>query len=150
MSAIRKIVLHCSDSPDNLDIGVAEIRAWHTMPPPQGRGWTDVGYHAVVRRSGAVEQGRFENGDSVLEGKEIGAHVAGHNSDSLSLCLVGRSTFTPDQIDSALHLVAGWMRAHDVPIEAVFGHYELDPKKTCPNFPMNVFRRALATLLLAA
>ena len=27
-----------------MDIGVAEIRRWHTDPPPKGNGWNDIGY----------------------------------------------------------------------------------------------------------
>lgn len=143
MSKIAKIVVHCSDSPDNLDIGVPEIRSWHTAKPPAGRGWADVGYHYVVRRSGVVEVGRYENGDSVLEGKEIGAHVQGENSDSLGVCWVGRDQLAPVQRTALLRQVLHLMNLHDVPVAKVFGHYEFNPAKTCPNLKMNDFRLAL-------
>lgn len=117
------------------------------MPPPYGRGWSDIGYHWVVRRSGAVEGGRQYDGDSILEGKEIGAHVKGHNSDSLAICIVGRREFATNQLQSTLVLAMVLMALHHVPLEQVYGHYELDPKKTCPNLDMKVFREKLAKML---
>jgi len=46
-----KIVVHCSDTPDDRDVKAAEIHAWHV-----GQGWHGIGYHAVVERSGFVER----------------------------------------------------------------------------------------------
>jgi N-acetylmuramoyl-L-alanine amidase len=139
---ISKIVIHCSDSPDTVDIGVIEIRRWHI----QDRGFRDIGYHYVVRRSGVVEVGRYENGDSILEGKEIGAHVAGKNADSLGICWVGRDHITSEQKAALLRLVANLMRTHGVSANRVFGHCELDPRKTCPRLPMDAIRKTLALL----
>ena len=45
------------------------------------RGFNDVGYHYVIRRSGAVEKGGQE--------AVVGAHVAGHNTGSLGICCIG-------------------------------------------------------------
>lgn len=141
---IARIILHCSDSPDNVDIGVKEIRAWHTAKPPNGRGWRDIGYHYVVRRNGVVEVGRYENGDSVLEGTEIGAHVAGHNRDALGICWVGRKAPTRAQKLSLLKHVLYLMDLHAIPIEQVYGHYEFDKNKTCPNLDMEKTRREIS------
>ena len=146
MSAIRRIVIHCSDSPDTLDIGVREIRQWHV----KDRGWSDIGYHAVVRRTGVVEIGRYEDGDSVLEGKEIGAHVAGQNSDTLAVCWVGRDKPTPEQKLALFRHVIYLMNVHKIPVERVLGHKELDAKKTCPNLDMDGFRKSLAAMAAAA
>src|SRR5688572_4775960 len=75
------IVVHCSATDDSQDIGVKEIREWHTQPYPKGRGWSDVGYHRVIRRDGTVEEGRPI--------QSVGAHVQGHNHRSVGICLVG-------------------------------------------------------------
>ncbi len=147
MSQIKKVVVHCSDSPDTLDIGAAEIKQWHTMPPPKGRGWADIGYHEVIRRSGHVEAGRFENGDSILEGKEIGAHVAGQNSDSIAICIVGRDHFAAEQMEALYERLLYRLKAHGLGVSQVYGHYELDPKKTCPNLNMGRVRLALVERL---
>ena len=47
------VVVHCSATRDDMDIGVAEIDKWH-----RGRGFYMIGYHDVIRRDGSVEQGR--------------------------------------------------------------------------------------------
>jgi N-acetyl-anhydromuramyl-L-alanine amidase AmpD len=143
MAAIKKLVVHCSDSPDSMDIGVDAIRRWHTDKPPQGRGWADIGYHAVIRRNGLIENGRAENGDSILEGKEIGAHVQGHNSDSLAICLVGSAQFDYRQIIALIRWLTFHMARHKISSSQVFGHYELDNKKTCPNLDMHIIRSVL-------
>ena len=59
------LVVHCSATTPTQDIGAVEIRKWHI----EERGWTDIGYHYVIRRTGAVETGR--------PGTDVGAHVAG-------------------------------------------------------------------------
>ncbi len=129
---ITRIVVHCSDSPDSMDIGVKEIRKWHV----QDNGWSDVGYHAVCRRDGTIEIGRPE--------EQAGAHVAGHNVDSLAVCLVGRKDFSPAQMLALVTLVRSWMRKYNITAQNVLGHTELDPKKSCPNLPLNAVRKAVA------
>lgn len=136
---INKIILHCSDSPDNVDIGVAEIREWHINE----RGWRDIGYHYVIRRNGTVEVGRYENGDSVLEDKEIGAHTFGENSDSLGICWVGKNNQTREQRQSLIKLCAHLVLREGLSHTSVYGHREFDKNKTCPNIDMDEFRKGL-------
>jgi N-acetylmuramoyl-L-alanine amidase len=145
MGAIRRIFLHCSDSPDDRDIGVKEIEQWHLE-----RGFREIGYHHVVRRNGIIEVGRYENGDGVLIGAEIGAHAKGHNADSLGICWVGRDKMTPEQRTSLFKLLASLLKLHGLDVDDVYGHYEVDPKKTCPNVVMPVFRADLRAFLALA
>jgi len=128
---IRRIVIHCSDSADSQDIGRDEITAWH-----RARGFATIGYHSCIRRSGAIEIGRPES--------EIGAHVQGHNADTLGVCVVGRKDFTPAQMLALVTLVRSWMRKYNIPADKVLGHYELDSGKSCPNLKMSDVRKALA------
>jgi N-acetylmuramoyl-L-alanine amidase len=134
---IKKIVVHCSDSDDSLDIGFHDINEWHRL-----RGWLSpsgisCGYHYIIRRRGVVERGR------PLE--EVGAHVEGHNSDSIGICVVGRKKFDPVQVDVLYATIKNLMATYKVPIEKVFGHYEMDTAhgKTCPNMDMNRVRAEL-------
>lgn len=76
MRAITSIAVHCAYTSPAMDIGVAEIRRWHLA-----RGFSDIGYHFVIRRDGSIETGR------TLE--RSGAHVAGHNARSIGVCLAG-------------------------------------------------------------
>ena len=43
MRKINLILVHCSATPAAMDVGVREIRGWHTLPPPKGNGWADIG-----------------------------------------------------------------------------------------------------------
>ena len=119
---IKSIVIHCADTPANMDIGVEEIKRWHL-----DRGWRDVGYHYVIRRNGEVEQGREEH--------VPGAHVAGHNEGSIGVCLVGGkpdANFTKEQWKALEALVEYLTRKY--PKAAVMGHRDLDSGKACPCF----------------
>lgn len=132
MRQIKKIILHCSDSQDSLDIGVKEIKKWHTDPPPKGNGWTDIGYHFVVRRDGRIERGRSE--------ETIGAHVAGHNSDSIGVCWVGRTVASDKQLQAIYALLRGLIDKYGLEIEDIWGHNQFDSHKTCPNLQMDFVR----------
>jgi N-acetylmuramoyl-L-alanine amidase len=86
MRKINRIFVHCSDTPTGRDVSAADIKRWHTDPKPKGNGWRDIGYSHVIRIDGTIELGRPV--------EQVGAHVAGHNSDSIGICLVGRDKFT--------------------------------------------------------
>lgn len=129
MREIKRIVVHCSDSSDSVDIGAKQIRQWHV----KDNGWSDIGYHYVIRRSGQIERGR--------EDDVAGAHVRGHNSDSIGICVVGRKMFDTKQLQALYGLLRGLMDKYNVPVYEVYGHTELDSGKTCPNMDM-VFVRA--------
>ena len=142
MRRIDYIAIHCSATRANVDenitlpgedIGVKEIRKWHTDPEPKGRGWSDIGYHYVIRRSGEVEIGR------PLE--KIGAHVSGYNSCSVGICLVGgvnaagksENNFEPRQWASLATLVSRLRR--QFPKAKIQGHRDFPGvKKDGPCF----------------
>ena len=128
MREIRQIIIHCAATPPAMDVGADEIRGWHV----DGNGWSDIGYHYVIRRSGDVEPGR------PLE--RAGAHARGQNSDSIGVCLVGGvdesgaadANFTARQWRSLEALVSQLRR--DFPGAAITGHREHDSGKACPSF----------------
>ena len=98
-SAIKHLVVHCSDTPDEEDIGAREIHAMHL-----GFGWHGVGYHRVIKRDGTVEQARPDFWQ--------GAHVYGHNEISLGVCLIGRHEFTAAQFDTLEAVLRQWQKNH--------------------------------------
>lgn len=135
MRTIKKIVIHCTDSDDSLDIGFREINQWH-----KERGWLSAsgiscGYHYIIRRTGVVERGRPD--------ADRGAHVAGHNAESIGITWVGRRELSQKQYESMMALIRGLMHQYTVDITHVVGHYELDSKKTCPNLNMDKLRANL-------
>ncbi len=144
----KYIVVHCADTPADMDIGAAEIRTWHVLPPPRGRGWSDIGYHFVIRRNGVVERGRPLDEDHIIEPAEVGAHVAGYNSVSIGICLVGgarrvvgglapEDNFTTEQFD-ALAVKLRTLQ-HQFPQARIVGHHTLNPGKDCPSFDVDAF-----------
>lgn len=125
---IDTLIIHCSDTPPTMDIGVKEIRKWHV----EDNGWSDIGYHYVIRRNGVVEAGRDLN--------TIGSHCSGYNKTSIGICLVGgrkdknnKELFTTEQYDSLEGLVCNLKAAISLKVK-VKGHRDFNPAKTCPNF----------------
>jgi len=140
------IVIHCSATPPSSDIGADEIDDWHKQ-----RGWSGIGYHAVIRRDGQIEFGRHFD--------ESGAHVKGQNYRSVGVCLVGgvnkhgeaEDNFSTEQLKSLTALVATLERAY--PDAEVLGHRDLSPDldgdgvveenewiKECPCFDVRGWR----------
>jgi N-acetyl-anhydromuramyl-L-alanine amidase AmpD len=135
MRPIKKIIIHCSDSDDSLDIGKTEIDEWHRQRGFLSESGLSIGYHFVVRRSGLIELGRPIS--------EVGAHVSGHNSNSIGICWVGRKVQTEKQKQELFKLVKSLLVQYKLEVTDVYGHYEFNPDKTCPNLDMNRFRAEL-------
>lgn len=130
------LVIHCSATRAIQDVGVTDIRRWH-----REQGWTDIGYHFVIRRSGKVEAGR------PLE--SIGTHVKGHNTDSVGICLAGglnnetfkpENNYTPQQWDALKKLLSSLLKKY--PKAKVLGHRDFaGVQKACPCFPARVWAK---------
>ena len=136
MRDISLIVVHCSATPPDMDIGREEITDWH-----RDRGWSDIGYHYVIRRNGDIEAGRMV--------QKAGAHARGHNANSIGICLVGGvrrdgsamvpdNNFMPAQYESLAILIQGLSIAFNLDYEdpaQVCGHRDLPGvRKACPCF----------------
>ena len=128
------IVVHCSATKPSQDIGAAEIRKWHI----EDNGWSDIGYHQVIRRNGAIELGRPLH--------VSGAHAKGFNSRSVGVCLVGgidddgnpRDNFLAPQLDSLRATLNYWKLIY--PSAEILGHCDLpDVAKACPSFDVRVW-----------
>jgi len=133
------LVVHCSDTPSTMDIGAADIKRWHTLSPPKGNGWSDIGYHFVIRRDGTLETGRPVN--------IAGSHVKGFNSKSIGICVVGRGEYEQAQIDMLIGLLHVLKERYNIALGNILGHYELDKHKTCPVMKMAKVRRSVQEYL---
>lgn len=138
---INKVIVHCAATMPSMDIGLEEIKRWHTAPEPEGNGWSDVGYHFIIRRNGQLEYGRPVD--------RVGMHAKGENQDSVGVCLVGGlnenrepdSNFTLQQLDMLRHLIKSLELCHG-PIK-VYGHRDLPGvKKACPCFDVTALLNA--------
>ena len=127
------IVIHCAATKASMDIGLTEIRKWHV----QDNGWRDVGYHYIIRRNGEVELGR-----SI---RDTGAHAAGYNHKSVSVCMVGgmaednsaEANFTSQQWTALLDLIK--QLKTNYPEADVIGHNEISEKE-CPSFDVQKWK----------
>ena len=102
MNIPKKIIIHCSATPEGKDFSAADIDRWH-----RARGFRCIGYHYVVRLDGTYERGRQDH--------EEGAHCPQQsmNRRSISICYIGglspdgrapRDTRTPAQKRTILTL----------------------------------------------
>ena len=115
-------IIHCADTPKDMDIGVHEIRRWHV----EENGWADIGYHFVIKRDGTVEAGRDQDAP--------GAHARNYNDKSIGICLVGGKptfNFTTAQMQ-ALDTLCRTLRV-EYPTAKIIGHNEV-ATKPCPMF----------------
>ena len=125
---IDAIVIHCTASKPGVDLTVDDVRKIHKK-----QGWSDIGYHYLIRLDGRIENGR----DVDL----IGAHVNGHNAHTIGVCYVGGldkngkqyDTRTPNQKDSLVSLLKMLRAVYQKAI--IKGHRDYPGvKKACPCF----------------
>lgn len=76
LKSIKYIVIHCSATKATQKVDATVIHAMHLA-----RKFACIGYHYVINRDGTVQKGRPNS--------FAGAHVNGHNSHSLGICMVG-------------------------------------------------------------
>lgn len=131
MRLLDQVVIHCSATRPSQDIGRAEIDQWH-----KDRGWSGIGYHYIIRRSGLVEEGRPVG--------RAGAHVEGHNATTIGIVMVGglneqgqpwpayeKAQFAA--LKMLLEVIKGrFPQAFDKPVQ---GHRDFPGvRKACPSF----------------
>lgn len=112
----ERIVFHHSESGD---VRLAVVESWHIM-----RGFSTVGYHAIIHSDGLIEHGR----DRSL----VGAHALGRNGDSLGVCLMGHFGEyepTPAQLTAAQQLYHAYSRMYGKNLKVEFHRSKLLPFK---------------------
>lgn len=117
---VDRVFLHCSASEDESLAGerlVAEIRKWHLA-----RKFSDVGYHFLIDRDGAVMAGRG------LE--KTPAAQRGHNRRTIAICAHGLKTFP--QLNAVAVLCREINQAYKGRV-SFHGHCEVSAK-SCPVF----------------
>ena len=129
MRQIKFLVVHCTATKPSHDVGVDIVRKWHRQ-----RGWSDVGYHYIIRRDGRLEAGRPE--------AIVGAHVAGHNKYSIGISLSGgvnENTLQPEMnyTDAQMETLEEWLKdaKKRFPDAVIQGHRDFSGvAKACPCF----------------
>ena len=131
MREIKRIILHCSATPEGRDIDAATIKDWHV----NGNGWSDIGYHYVIKIDGDIETGRQLD--------RVGAHTKGHNKDSIGICYIGgmdadmnpKDTMNEVQESAMKELIYSLRMVWDKPL-TLHGHNEY-ASKACPSFKVS-------------
>lgn len=117
------IVLHHADASSAT---VNDIHSWHLA-----KGWIGIGYHYYVRKDGTIYRGRPQDA--------VGAHVEGHNHDSIGICAEGNymkeKTMPEAQKQAIITLCKELLTIY--PNAKIVGHRDL-MKTDCPgiNYPM--------------
>jgi len=117
------LAIHCTATREGQDIDATTVDGWHRK-----QGWAGIGYHFLIHLDGSVEAGRPVDA--------IGSHIAGHNSNSVSIVYVGgldaqgrpKDTRTPEQKDAMVQLVRH-LKAKYRAITRVGGHRDFSPDK---------------------
>lgn len=145
-SAVKYLVVHTEGAPGNADGSALSIHTYHRLARSRGgRGWSGIGYHFVIRKSGRVERGRPLD--------RQGAHVEGVNRLGIGICCSGHgdlADFTREQKRSLAGLLRDLQRefpgttveGHRPLVDRLIAARKLDPGfrtgKTCPGGRVNV------------
>ena len=138
---LEYLVIHCTATPEGREVSAADIRRWHTSPPPMGRGWKQVGYTDLFHLDGSIERLVSNNEDANVDPWEITNGAAGYNGISRHIVYAGgvdvnnidreKDTRTPAQREAMKRYVLDFHRKH--PSVKIVGHCQL-AKKACPSF----------------
>lgn len=125
---VKLFVVHSAATTPKMDVDAAWIERVHRT-----KGFFKIGYHFFIKRDGSIEVGR--------ELDEVGAHVKGHNRDSVGICMAGglsvdgnpENNFEPEQFAALKHILE---LLHDYYPEAeACGHRDIPGTRTvCPSF----------------
>lgn len=123
MRKINLIVIHCSATPVDHDYTPEQMARDH-----RERGFNSAGYHYYVRKSGYVVHLRPLD--------EAGAHLEGHNANSVGICYEGgldvngkpADTRTAQQKQSLLQIISE-LKALYTDIKKIAGHRDFSPDK---------------------
>lgn len=149
--SLRKgVLLHCSDTPLNIDFTIETLRRTHV----DYNGWSDIGYNFYITKDGTIYKCRPLN--------VSGAHEKKCNISHFSICFEGGYKPVPlqngklpnnwrdnaekwdkptnEQLKAVIDVfveINEYMGWEDLKVEC---HYEYSDHKTCPNFAIEDFK----------
>jgi N-acetylmuramoyl-L-alanine amidase len=145
MRNLTEIVFHCSATrldwyaDKTFEEQIAEMRRWHVVDNK----WSNIGYHFAIARKGRTLPARPLT--------QTGAHVKGHNTGTVGVCLIGGhgsdafdafdANFTKQQAAAASKLIRELVKQYPS-IVKISGHNDY-AAKACPGFQVEgYFNRA--------
>lgn len=147
---LKLLVLHCTATPQGRAVTAAQVRRWHTAPPPEGRGWDRTGYRCLVLLDGTIHRYVPANRNAVVEPSEVTWGVGPLvNPIAHHICYVGGldaagklplDTRTAAQRAALAAIVKDYLSfAPDIQIA---GHYHFSAK-ACPSFDVGAWCREI-------
>jgi len=134
---VEHVVVHHSAGSNtnrNYTQVVRDIYIYHT----EVNGWSDIGYHYVIKKDGTIEEGRPL--------KKTGAHVRGANRGTVGVCFVGLNHFTKAQMKAAWRIIPLIEEKVGKKLK-LKGHNDYTKWKTCPNFVIRDFLKGKLTII---
>lgn len=150
MAQMKRLVIHCTATPEGREVSAADIRHWHTDPVSRGgKGWKQVGYTDLIHLDGRVERMVDNNEDAEVDPWEVTNGAKGYNSTSRHIVYAGgcdkqmkpKDTRTEAQRKALTDYVRDFHRRF--PTIRIVGHRELDKSKACPSFDVQAWLREI-------
>ena len=138
---LKRLVIHCTATPEGREVTAADIRHWHCDPVSKGgHGWKQVGYTDLVHLDGRIERLVKNNEDMIVDPWEVTNGASGYNSTSRHIVYAGgcdkqmrpKDTRTAAQRAALEAYVKDFHRRF--PTVQIVGHNQLNPSKACPSF----------------
>lgn len=152
MTKEKFLVIHCTDTPEGMEVSKQDIFDWHTKPKPLGRAWKQVGYRDMITIGGLVINLVPDNGDNVIDTWELTNGVKGENHHASHLVYVGgksnhkshnypKDTRTREQLFAMRNYII--MKISQNPEILIGGHNQFDDHKACPSFDVPKWLRSI-------
>lgn len=161
---LKYLVIHCTATPEGREVTPDDIRKWHLSPPPEGRGWRQVGYSDMILLDGTIVNLVPYNEDDNVDKWEVTNGATGINSISRHIVYVGgvdkqlkaKDTRTIGQLKAMEEYIYKTIILH--PDILVAGHNQF-AQKACPSFsvplwldeigfnPRNILHSSVASLI---
>lgn len=136
----KYFVIHCTATHEGQNITPETIIRWHTAEPPNGRGWSQVGYSDMILLDGSRHQFVKHNGDRFIDTNEITNGVKGINSIARHVVYVGglepkgsksKNTLNEAQKQTLISIIKEVLAYN--PDVIIGGHNQFN-NKSCPSF----------------
>jgi hypothetical protein len=154
MAKLKYLVIHCTDTPEHMNVTPEMIKSWHTDKKPIGRGWSRVGYSDLIMLDGTIKNLRPYDEDDKVEDFEVTNGARGYNGVSRHIAYSGgrdansqkpKNTLNEAQLESLAEYVKEFIQNH--PDAKVIGHNQINDYKKCPSFSVAfVFEITLSNL----
>ena len=138
---LKRLVIHCTATPEGREVTAADIRHWHCDPVSKGgHGWKQVGYTDLIHLDGRIERLVKNNEDLIVDPWEVTNGASGYNATSRHIVYAGgcdkqmrpKDTRTAAQRTALEAYVKDFHRRF--PTVQIVGHNQLNPSKACPSF----------------